>query len=439
VSVFRNRRFLALFSATTVSALGDGASSVAYPWLAAAITRNALLVAMVAVAQQLPWLVFSLPAGVIIDRVDRRRVMVAMDTARGLLTVVVGAAVLAERHHLPAPGHTTAVVGTQWGLYAVLVVATLLLGVGQVLRDNAGQTLLPAVVERDDLEAANARTWSAQGVGQAFLGPPLGAALLGVAYFLPFVFDATSFFAAAGVVATIPGIFTARPRSQTTNAWHGDLREGISWLWQHDLLRPLAVILGLMNLASAVSMSTWVLFCQEVMHTRAVVFSLLGMGAALGGVVGGQVSTRASQRFGPGACLAVVLGGEAVLSAATGLVARWPVVIVLFAVEALLSLLWNVITVSLRQAIIPAHLLGRVNSVYRFFAIGTTPIGAAIGGLVVLVVGHLDTRANGLRATWLVNATIYGVLFVVGRRALTTARISAARQGAASNPPEADQ
>ena len=110
-----------------------------------------------------------------------------------------------------------------------------------------------------------------------------------------------------------------------------------------------------------------------------------------------------------------------------GLSSWWPVVFVMFTAVSLLGILWNVITVSLRQTIIPPHLLGRVNSVYRFFAWGMMPVGAALGGLVVIVVDTFASRDVALRATWIVNGAIHVLLFVFGRRKLTTARIEAAR------------
>lgn len=135
----------------------------------------------------------------------------------------------------------------------------------------------------------------------------------------------------------------------------------------------------------------------------------------------------ASKRFGSGTCLAIVLIGEGAIAALIGLIAAWPAVVVLFTLEAFLGILWNVITVSLRQTIIPPHLLGRVNSVYRFFAWGMGPIGAAMGGLLVMVVGTFASRGTALRATWFLNAAIHAALFVFGRSRLTTAKIEAAR------------
>jgi MFS family permease len=417
-----------LFAATAISNMGDGVSLVAYPWLASAVTRSPLLVALIAVAQRLPWLVFTLPAGVITDRVDRRKAMVLMDGLRFLLTLVVAVSVLGQQKHLPGPKAVQTVVGTRTGLYLVVLIATLLLGMAEVLRDNSGQTILPAIVASEDLEKANGRMWSAESVANTFVGPPLGSVLLLGAFALPFFVDAVSFFAAAALVSAIPGTFRAeRPEDHVDAPWRQELKEGFGWLWRHELLRPMAIILGFMNLAGMVAGATLVLFVQEVMKGGPFLFSVIGFGAALGAVVGGAFASATSKRLGSGTCLAIALGVPVVLSTAVGLVPVWPVVIVAFGLESLVGTLWNVITVSLRQSIIPSHLLGRVNSVYRFFAWGMIPIGAAIGGLVVAIGSHLMSRNWALRSVNFVNAAIYLVLFIVGRSKLTTAKIEAAR------------
>ena len=422
------RNYYKVFTASVISNLGDGIGLVAYPWLASAVTRNPLLVALVAVANRLPWLVFTLPAGVITDRVDRRRAMVAMDVMRGALTLLVALAVLSEQDALPGPDEVDTVLGTRWLVYGVILAATLLLGMAEVLRDNSAQTILPAIVAPAGLEKANGRMWSAEGVANTFAGPPLGSLLLATMFALPFFFDAASFFVAAALVALIPGTFRAtRPEGHVQANWRVELRQGVRWLWGHDLLRPMAIILGLMNAASMVSFATFVLFAQEVLDVGPLLFTVIGMGGAIGGIIGGSLASRLSKRYGSGTCLAVTLGGCAVIAFVIGTVAWWPVVFAMFTVVSLLGILWNVITVSLRQTIIPEHLLGRVNSVYRFFAWGMMPIGAALGGLVVLVVDAFASREIALRATWIANGLIHLGLFAFGRAKLTTAKIEAAR------------
>ena len=417
-----------LLSATTVSNLGDGMAQVAYPWLASAVTRNPILVALVAVAQRLPWLVFTLPAGVITDRVDRRKAMVLMDVLRGALTLVVAFAVLGQQDVLPGPDQLDLVTSTNAGLYAVVIVATLLAGMAEVLRDNSGQTIMPNVVAPEHLERANGRMWSVEMVANTFAGPPLGSLLLLAAFSVPFFVDSATFFVAAALVFLIPGTFVAERDADAAPAnFRQELSEGVRWLWHHELLRPMAIILGLMNMAAMVSTATFVLFAQEVVDVGPFLFSVIGFGGAIGGIVGGQYASRISTRLGSGNALALTLASGIVVPALIGLFAYWPVVLVLFGMMTFWGLVWNVITVSLRQTIIPARLLGRVNSVYRFFAWGMMPVGAALGGVIVFVVDRVASRDMALRWTWFANAIVHVGLLLFGRAKLTTAKIEAAR------------
>ena len=256
-----------LFISTTISNIGDGMSLIAYPWLASALTRNPLLIAGVALVQRLPWMVFTLPAGVITDRVDRKKAMVV----RRLRPLRPDADRRARRAREASracrePTSCPKVTGTATGLYIMLLIATLLLGTAEVLRDNCGQTFMPSIVEVDQLQKANGRMWSAEQIANTFIGPPLGSLLLIAAFSLPFFVDAASFLVAAVLVWSIPGSFRAeRPDDHVQKPWKTELAEGFRWLWANELLRSMAIILGLMNMASALSGSVLVLFAQEIL------------------------------------------------------------------------------------------------------------------------------------------------------------------------------
>jgi len=270
-------------------------------------------------------------------------------------------------------------------------------------------------------------------VANTFVGPPLGSLLLTVAFALPLFVDAATFFASAALVMAMTGTFaTGRAADAAARSWVVEMKEGFGWLWRHQLLRPMAIMLGIQNGASALCLATLVLFAQEVLRTSSATFAVLLMGGAVGGVVAGAFSAGLSRRLGGGPCLAISLAGMGISSGAVGLFSSWPPVFVMMGLTALFGTLWNVITVSLRQAIIPPHLLGRVNSVYRFFAWGMMPIGSALGGLLVVVLDGPVSREMALRIPWFVQGTIYAVLFAAGLRLLTTDRIAEARAAAES-------
>ncbi|MEM9561912.1 MAG: MFS transporter [Actinomycetota bacterium] len=445
------RGYRRLFAASTISNLGDGIGMLAYPWLASAITRNPLLISIVVVLQRLPWLLVSLPAGVVADRYDRATIMVRANLGRAAVTLVVAGLVLSRQDDLPAPddlqtGDAAAAAagaaaggGTDVALYAVLLVAIFLLGVGEVLYDNAAQSFLPRLVPPERLERANGRLWSAEQTANFFVGPPLGAWLLVVLFALPFLVDATTFAVSAALIAAIVplrGLALDRQASgqatsggPTAGGWRREMAEGFRWLWRHRLLRTLAIVLGVLNGLGALGMASLVLFAQEELGTSPGEFALLNVGAAVGAVAGGWAAPTISARIGPGPSLWLTLLAGGVSSIVIGSLSSWPFVAVLFGLSAMLGMLWNVITVSLRQTIIPDELLGRVNSVYRFFGWGMMPIGALLGGVTMAVVEAVSDRSMALRAPWLLAGVGQLVLLAAVGSQLTTARIEAARAG----------
>lgn len=422
-----------LWSSSVISNLGDGVTAIALPWLSSAVTRNAALIALVGVAGRIPWLVFSLPAGVITDRLDRRKIMVASQVSRALLMFAAAATVLYYQSSLPDPAEVeSGAVSENLVLYGMIVVVSLLFGVAEVLYDNSAQTILPAIVEPEGLERANGNLWGAEMVMNSFIGPPLGSVLIGVAFALPFAFDAVTFGIAAVLIFLVAGQFRTRESSDAQSGdridWWGEIKEGVVWLWHHPLLRPMAIILGLLNGLGMVTFATLVLFAQEVLEIDAFVFAILGMAGAVGGVLGSLASPRISKSLGSGPSLYLTLIASIVTTFVIGFASNWILVFAMFAVFSFVAVLWNVITVSLRQTIIPDELLGRVNSVYRFFAWGMMPIGLAVGGLIVsgMEAAGAD-RVTALRSPWWFSGVAFAVLFVYAAPKLTTDKIETAR------------
>lgn len=423
-----------LWSATAISNLGDGISGVAYPWVASAVTRSPLLIAAAGFASRLPWLIFTLHAGVLTDRFDRRKLIVAMDSARGVLTLIVGAIILLNRDSLPSLNDLSSITDlkTNWPLYITLVITAFLFGLAEVLRDNSAQTLMPSVVDKENLEKANGRMWSAEALTNSFIGPPLGSFIIAVAIYLPFFIDAGSFFVAVALIATIKGSFAPvqdKPREKIN--FKVEIKEGFAWLWAHSLLRPMAIILGCMNGLGTMIGATFILFSQEVLHTSVFVFAVLGTAGAIGGIVGGLLAPKISQRLGSGPSLWLALAIGPVGAVIVGTTRSWQVVWVVVIFESLTGILWNTITVSLRQSIIPTHLLGRVNSVYRFFAWGSIPIGMFLGGGLVSLSQHFVSREMALRTPYLIGAVLGVFLFIFAAPRLTTDSIEKARSQAA--------
>ena len=421
------RNYWKLWAASVTSNFGDGVGTVAYPWLAAAITRDGFELGLVTVAVRLPWLLVSLPAGVVTDRVDRRRLMVGMDLTRFALTLGLAAVVAANSAVLSGPGPQRSL---KTALLWTLIGASFLIGCAEVLRDNAAQTILPAIVPAEQLERANGRLWGAEMVMNSFVGPPVGGLLLAVALALPVFVDAGTFAVAAALLLLIGGDFRPPATDGPRGAFRAQLREGMGWLWNHPLFRPMALILGVINGLAMMTMATYVFFVQEILSLDAAAIGALMTSGAVGGVVGSAVAHRVSARIGKGPSLFLTLLGGAVAFTVIGLTSSAIVVWVMFLAESFLGVLWNVITVSLRQRAIPDALLGRVNSVYRFFGWGMMSVGALAGGALVSASESLLGREWALRLPFLIAGAIHAVAFLYALPRLNSARIAAVEEAA---------
>jgi len=298
---------------------------------------------------------------------------------------------------------------------------------------------MPSIVHPGNLEKANGRLWSIEQVANTFAGPPLAALLIAISFSLPFFVDAATFVVSAVLIASIrrqgPTAEQVATRRAERRPWKTELAEGFRWLWSHDLLRTLAIVLGLLNMLGTLSTATFVLYGQEVLDTTATEFALLGTGGAVGGIIGGWTASNIAKRIGAGPSLATTLLGGGAITIAIGLTSWWPAVWLLLGIYMVTVVLWNVITVSFRQTVIPDQLLGRVNSVYRFFGWGMMPIGAALGGLVVVVSDLFVSREFAQRMPWFVAGVLTIALFAYAGPRLTTAKFAAARAAALAEPP----
>lgn len=376
---------------------------VAGPLLAATLTRDPVLVAGVAFAQRLPWLLFPLIAGALVDRLDRRRVMGYVNIARSLLIGLLGLSVALDAASLPV-------------MYAVFF----LIGTLETLFDNAAQAIIPSIVPRENLEKANGRLYAAEIVSNSFVGPPVGGFLFAALAALPFLLNAGTFAAAAALILALSGSFRpVRDDAAPETTLLADIREGLSWLYGHRLIFTLAVMLCVMNLTFAATDAIFVLFAQERLGLGATGFGVLLTAGAVGGLAGSFFSDRIVATFGAGRTLLACVMLECVLQAAKGLSENAVVFGVLSVLTGTIVVVWNVITVSLRQAIVPERLFGRVNSAYRLLGWGGISVGALLGGLLA--------RYLGLTAPFWFAAVTLAVMFLITLPLVTNDRLESTR------------
>jgi MFS family permease len=376
------RNYWRLWWANAVSSTGDGAFVAALPLLAVTITRDPRLVSVVTAATYLPWMVLSLPAGALVDRYDRATLMWRAQAVQAAVVAVVMVLVIAREANI-----------------AVLGVAGLLLGSAEVIFSNAAQSVLPDLVPPELLPKANGSQQISLTVGESFLGPPAGSLLFAAAAALPFGLDAVSFAGSAALLARLPK--RQQAKDEATPGIKAQIAEGLRWLVRHRLLRVVAVLLGVVNFANQMGQAILVLLATETLHVSVRGYGLLLAASAVGSVIGGLVNPVLTRRLG---MLASLIIGGAIIAAVfvgVGLAPDPAVAAVMLAGQGFAVTMWNIVTVSLRQQIVPSALLGRVNSVYRMLGWGLMPLGALAGGFVA--------HTEGLRAPYILAGVICGV------------------------------
>lgn len=399
--------FLRLWTGNAISSLGDGATAAAAPLLTASITSDPRLIAGAAAMGQVPYLVLSLPAGVLVDRFDKRRICMAADAVRVISTGIL--AILVATGHIAIPL-----------LYLLLVVE----GIASIADRNAGQSLIPALVSPELLPRANARLQGSATLFVFLVGPPLGAALFLASHWTPFAVDAASFLLSLTAYSRVRWREPARERSRA-RVWT-DAREGLGWLWRHTALRTLAVCICVMNLTFGGVIAVLVVYAHRQLHTGAGGYGALLTATAIGGLIGSAGAARLEARFGMTPLLRVGLTIEALthvgLALSHSLVPAY-FVLVAFGVHAVL---WNVVTSSLQQRVTPAALRGRTNGAYTLFSVGGHAVGALLGGVFV--------HEWGITAPFWISAAVVGLLVLLAWRPFALTDVGRAPARAAAQP-----
>jgi MFS family permease len=389
-----NRRFWALWSSTALSNLADGIFKLALPLLAAALTESPALVAAVTFAMRLPWLLFALPAGVWADRHDRRRMMLSSNSAR--IVLLGGLALGAWSGGLSVP---------------LVIAAAFLLGLAETLADTAGSSVLPALVPPQDLQKANARLFGVVTVTNEFIGPPLGGMLVAMSFALAFGVSAGLYALAAVALLCMTGRF--RAGAVIRRPMWTEIREGFAFVWSHDLLRTLNIIVAVMNFAWSAWGALIVLYVVAPGPGGLTVFEygVMLTGIGIGGVLGGLLTTPIVRLIGyRWAIAADILGTVAFVAVPAVTPNPWPV-----GAAAVLAgfgaAMWSIVVPTIRQTLVPDAMLGRVSGVGRLFGAGALALGAAFAGIVA--------EFAGIPAVFAACAVLSALLFIPFARHIT--------------------
>jgi predicted MFS family arabinose efflux permease len=361
------RSFRWLLASSVISNVGDGIALAAGPLLVASQTRDPLLVSMALLAQQLPNLLFGLPAGAIADRFDRRRIVAAVNLVRAAVLMVLAATIVEGAVSI-----------------AIVLAALFVLGTAEIFADVSSSSLVPRVVPRAHLGVANARLTGSFLLTNLLLAPPIGAFLFSIGMALPFAANAACFALGAVLVTRVVTDVAdaAAERARDRGGLRREIADGVRWLIGNAPMRTLALTIIAFNVTYGAAWGVLVLYASERLGMDAVGFGLLTTALAIGGIIGTALYGGLERRFALADIMRVGLLIETFTHLALALTTSAPVALATMVVFGGHATVWGTTSTVVRQRAVPDALLGRVTGVYHIAVIGGMVVGTPIGGLL---------------------------------------------------------
>ena len=362
---------------------GDGVRLAALPLLAAQLTRSPAAVAAVTAAQSLPWLMGA-GLGVIVDRTDRRRLMVAVDTTRAAIIAALAAAIVMHADGL-----------------ALIYLTAFTTGAGSALRSTAELTCVPRLVDSANLDQANGRLVAGNMAANELAGPAAAGWLFGLTAVLPFAVSAGALGLAVPLLLTLPSIFqpagqpAERDSARTRATVRQDLAEGLAWLRRHAEIRDLTIAVGVISAMDAACFAVLVLYVIQILHQKSGAYGVLLAVGAVGGIAAGAIGSRLTRRLGMWPVLLLAGLAMAATQLGLGLTANVLTAALMLAANSAALALFNMTTATMRQRLVPDRLLGRVTSLYGTVVGGAGVVGALAGGALAAAAGIRSTMLLG--------------------------------------------
>ena len=395
--------FNRLFSASVISNLSDGLLAVAAPLLAISLTKDPVLISLLSAFVMLPWLLFAIPIGLIVDRSNKRLLITFTNSIRFIAAGLVALAI------------STDTITIYW-----LLLATFIIGTCEVATDTATQSLIPVILEKKNFEKANSRLNIAETVIQNFIGAPLSGFLYATAIVLPFILNSLGFLIAAIFVLMIPAHLISHGSTEDKHevekkSFIGDIKFGLNYLWNDRPLRRLVATTTSLGFFYSLSTSTLILFITETLNLPTQYFGVLLAGSGSGAVLGGILTSTLSKKFGRGGVLAVAIFVSSITVLFQGFAPNFWVFGSIGFISAFFSTNWNILLMSCYQVLIPAELYGRIHGARRTFVWGVMPIGAFLGGVIAKSGLRLPLIIGGI-ATTLISLTAFSFVYRLGNQ-----------------------
>ncbi len=368
--------FANLFTANIASSLGDGIARTAIPLLAVQVTLDPLLISGIAALAMLPWLFFAIPAGILIDRIDRRAALAMANTVRTLLAVALFA--------ITASGGLTI-----WWLYLIVFIY----GTFETVYDGAIRAVAPSILEKAQLPRANSLIEAGEQVIQNFVSGPITSLLFAVSVLIPLGANALVYAIAVILAILLPRIASGRQFAEAHAATHGESAawyrqfvDGYRFIVANRQLKTLWLLSTFSGMCISIATASFVLYLVDRLALPEALFGVFMLTGAVGGIGASLVTARLKTRWGTGLTVAVANVVASLAVVFIGAVPRLWAAAGAFVIVSGSITVWNILIMSFRQSIIPGRLLGRVHGTWRTLLWGSMPVGSIIGGFI----GRID-------------------------------------------------
>ena len=392
--------FNRMWAASIVSNLADGVLGAAAPLLAIALTDNTVLISSLGAMVMLPWLLFAIPIGALVDRLDRRFILAGSNALRAAIIGVVALGV--ATHH----------VTIYW-----LIAASFIIGVCEVAADTTSQSLIPQLLEKENFEKGNSRLSISETVVQGFIGSPLSGVLYAIAIYLPFFFNSFGYVVSALLALSIPIKYLQDVRTENAEKekknFVQDMKFGIHYLYNHKVLRRLVVTTSVIGVCYSMGTSTMVLFLVEELNMPKPLFGVILTIQGLGAIAGSIVAPKASTKFGRSTMMTFGIFFSSLVLLGQGFSPNLFVFVALATFGAFTISQWNILLMATYQTVIPNELYGRIHGTRRTIVWGMMPFGSLIGGVLAHYSLRLPMYVGGVIATLIAGLSV-GFLLRIG-------------------------
>ena len=364
-----NPAFNRMWASSIISNLADGVMLAAVPLLAISLTDSPVLISLIGAMVMLPWLLFAIPIGAIVDRVDRRYIFAGANASR---SAVVGVLAL-----LIALDHVTIF----W-----LLAAAFIIGVCEVAADTTAQSLIPQILEEKDFEKGNSRLQISETVIQGFIGAPISGFIYAAAIYLPFFINSLGFAISALLALTIPVKYLQDIRQEgeekTERRFVADMKFGIAYLFNQKVLRRLVVTTATIGLCYAMGSATMVLFIIKELGLQERFFGVILAIEGVGAILGALVASRTSSKFGRSKVMTFAIVASSAVLLIQGFSPNIYIFVALATFGGFVISQWNILLMATYQTVIPKELYGRIHGTRRTLVWGAMPLGSLLGGVL---------------------------------------------------------